>query len=57
MRRVATELDCGFLDLHAAFRARAGADYDELFVLDGHCNDRGYRLMGDLVAERLLEGR
>lgn len=41
------------VDLARAFAARlaAGARRDELFVPDGHCNDAGYRLMAECVAE------
>ncbi len=52
VEQVAVRVGAAFVDLHARFRAgRSEADYEALFVLDGHCNDVGYRLMGEILAE------
>ena len=48
----AEKIGVDVIDLHARFReGRSDAEYEALFVLDGHCNDVGYRLMGRMLAE------
>ena len=55
VRRVARDLGCDIIDVFAEFRARVpAADLSGLFIADGHCNDAGYRLMGEIVAEHAI---
>jgi lysophospholipase L1-like esterase len=52
--RVATQRGLPFLDHREAFRlaARQGRD---LLIQDGHCNDEGYGLMAERLAEAIVE--
>ncbi len=51
-RRVAGELDAGWIDLEAEIAGflKTGRRED-LFVADGHLNDRGYAIIARLVAD------
>ena len=51
MRTMGKQLGVDVVDVLERFAAlNQGAAFDALFVLDGHCNDAGYRLMGEIVA-------
>jgi len=50
-RSLAEELGVAWVAVHEAFSGARSAEPDiELFVRDGHCNDRGYDLMAEAVA-------
>lgn len=60
-RSVANETGAGWIDVPAVFARRLASDRrEDLFVADGHLNDRGYAILADLVATdarfRLLRG-
>ena len=45
------------VDMHALFEGRFDpAEWEALLAPGGHCNARGYRVMGEEVARRLARG-
>ncbi|MEO0481054.1 MAG: SGNH/GDSL hydrolase family protein [Planctomycetota bacterium] len=55
-REFAAANDLTAIDVYSEFRRRVDADrLAELFIFDGHCNDEGYRLMGQIVAEDAVQ--
>ncbi len=49
-RRVARERNAGWIDVETEIAGRLKTGED-LFVADGHLNDRGYAIVGRLVAD------
>jgi hypothetical protein len=58
LRQAAEEKGVAFVDIEATFKERVPeAEKDSYFVLDGHCNDRGYALVAEAVGRALLSLR
>lgn len=56
MRRVGAEANVPWINVHAEFERRLqGRPRSDLFVPDGHCNDRGYALMAQIISHDLRE--
>ena len=56
LRAIAGELDVKFIDVQELFPVRMGTRrWNDVRAPDGHCNDEGYRLMAELVAEGLQD--
>ena len=57
-RKVARDMRVDLLDLLEDFEKHPrGGEGEEYFVSDGHCNDAGYRLVAELVAEDVARRR
>jgi lysophospholipase L1-like esterase len=55
LRRVAEDRDETFVETSREFARRRGArSLAELRAADGHCNDAGYRIMAEIVADTLV---
>ncbi|MFN8178985.1 MAG: GDSL-type esterase/lipase family protein [bacterium] len=58
LRQAAEERGVVYVDVEATFDARVPeAEKSSYFVLDGHCNDRGYALVAEAVGRALLSLR
>ncbi len=52
VKMVAAEMTVPWVDVRKHFNKLLVTErYEDLFVLDGHCNDRGYQALAKLVAE------
>ena len=58
LRRTAKRLGVDFLDVSGQFAELANmaspGEYAGYFIADGHCNSRGYALIGELVASHTI---
>lgn len=55
LRTTAAEHGAPFVEMHSLFEQRRGQrTWEQLKSADGHCNDDGYRIMGEIVADALL---
>lgn len=55
LRDVARELRLDFIDVASTFAASGATDDDACWVPDGHLSNRGYAMLGELVARDALE--
>jgi hypothetical protein len=54
LRQAADDKGAAFVDVEAAFQHIPEQERPAYFVLDGHCNDRGYAVVADAVGRALI---
>ncbi len=55
LRTTAAEHGAIFVEMHSLFEQRRGRrTWEQLKSVDGHCNDDGYRLMAEVMADALM---